>query len=497
MNKKFKITRIAAYIISIIIVAAVIFSHGTLTPPRIVMAVLAILIGVPVMLFLDRIADKKAYEPAANPEADPGVNNDTNPATGKRSYSAHGSLRFSSSPNLKHFAILLVITAAAAAVRIVFYPFASADYVMFQVDWHATISGHGFNSLGMRFGDYSPLYSTVFALLCQTGLSVMFITKFIPMLFDLFLAIAATAVGHEVMGGDSTFVKRTIIYGLVLLNPLTVLNASCWAQCDSMYTTFVLLCLYVLIRCCKNVSRYGGNMAVIFLAIAFSLKFQTVLFFPFIFFVWLMQPRKYVRVTQAVWFPVIYFATCIPMFLYGRTIEDMLGVYFGQMGEYDTILTLRYPNIYTIMGLFVKDPPYILGKLGMLFTAVILVGIYLVLFAGKAELTPKLMLKTAGLSVLIAVYFLPSMHERYAYIGEMLILVIAVLDRKYIIPAVATITVTLFAYIDYLLYYYELKMPPDIIFSLVRLAVIVFMILDVLKSAKGTNVQSADGNYGL
>ena len=81
MDQKFKTARIAAYIISIIIVAAVIFSHGTLTPPRIVMAVLAILIGVPVMLFLDRIADKKAYEPAANPEADPGINNGTNPAS--------------------------------------------------------------------------------------------------------------------------------------------------------------------------------------------------------------------------------------------------------------------------------------------------------------------------------------------------------------------------------------------------------------------------------
>ncbi len=475
MDQKFKTARIAAYIISIIIVAAVIFSHGTLTPPRIVMAVLAILIGVPVMLFLDRIADKKAYRSASRADKVPV----TNSTEHKTLFADHIGNPFKAL-NAPKIAILLVITAAAAAVRIVFYPFASADYVMFQVDWHATISGHGLNALGMRFGDYSPLYSTVFALLCQTGLSVMFITKFIPMLFDLFLAIAATAVGHEVMGGDSTFIKRTIIYGLVLLNPLTVLNASCWAQCDSMYTTFVLLCLYVLIRCCKNVSRYGGDMAVIFLAVAFSLKFQTVLFFPFIFFVWLMQPRKYVRVTQAVWFPVIYFATCIPMFLYGRTIEDMLGVYFGQMGEYDTILTLRYPNIYTIMGLFVKDPPYILGKLGMLFTAVILVGIYLVLFAGKAELTPKLMLKTAGLSVLIAVYFLPSMHERYAYIGEMLILVIAVLDRKYIIPAIATITVTLFAYIDYLLYYYELKMPPDIIFAILRLAVIVFMAMDIL-----------------
>ena len=470
MSKKFKITRIAAYIISIIIVAAVIFSHGTLTPPRIAMAVLVILVGVPVMLFLDKIADKKAYEPASAKDRD--VNG--SPAD-------HNGNPFAAL-NVSKIAILFVITAAAIALRIAFYPFASADYVMFQVDWHATIAGHGISSLGMRFGDYSPLYSTVFALLCQTGLSVMLITKFIPMLFDFILAVVAALIGREVMGEDSSFIKIAFIYGVILLNPLTVLNAACWAQCDSMYTTFVLLCLYVLIRCAKNISRFGGDVAVIFLAVAFALKFQTVLFFPVIFFVWLMQPRKYVRLTQAVWFPVIYFATCIPMFLFDRTIGDLLGVYFGQAGEYDTILTLRYPNFYTVMGLFMKDPPYVLGRLGMLFTAIILIGLYIFLFTKKKELTPMLLLKVSALSVLIAVYFLPSMHERYAYIGEMLILILAVLDAKYIVPASITAIATLFAYIDYLLYYYELKMPPDIIFAILRLAVIGFAVYDILSS---------------
>ena len=126
-----------------------------------------------------------------------------------------------------------------------------------------------------------------------------------------------------------------------------------------------------------------------------------------------------------------------------------------------------------------KDPPYVLGRLGMLFTAVILIGLYIFLFTKKKELTPMLLLKVSALSVLIAVYFLPSMHERYAYIGEMLILILAILDRKYIIPAAVTAAVTLFAYIDYLLYYYELKMPPDIIFAVLRLAVIIFVICDI------------------
>ena len=466
MNRKFKITRIAAYIISIIIVAAVIFSHGTLTPPRIVMAVLAILIGVPAMLLLDKIADKNAYEPALNPASD-NRSDDT------------GILR-SGRFSKAHIAIFLIITAIAIAVRIPLYPHKSPDFVMFQGAWFDELAGRGLSALSVRFGNYAPFYSTVFALLAQTGLSAMFVTKFIPIVFDFLMAIVSTFIFHEVSGDTSTPVKRLSVYGVILLNPLTVLNASGWGQCDSLYTTFVLLCLYVLIRCAKGTSVYGGDVAVIFLSVAFALKFQTVLFFPFIFFIWMLQPRKYVRITHAVWLPVIYFATCIPMFIAGRTIEDMLGVYFGQVNTYDGYLTLRYPNFYSITGLLFRETPGYFGKIGMILTAVILIGIFVYMRIKNTELTSHIMLKTAALSVFISVFFLPSMHDRYGYIAEMLILIVAVIDRKYIIPAIVSIAVTLFAYIDYLLYYYELKMPPDIIFAILRLAVIVFMAMDIL-----------------
>ena len=56
-----------------------------------------------------------------------------------------------------------------------------------------------------------------------------------------------------------------ITYALVLIIPTVMLNSGMWGQCDSIYTTFVILALYFLVK-----EKY--SLSFIMLGISFAFK---------------------------------------------------------------------------------------------------------------------------------------------------------------------------------------------------------------------------------
>lgn len=494
MNKRFQIARIAVFIITILLVTLVTAYQTSLTPSMIVTSLSVAIIGAVLLLLLDKLED---YDSAVSLDARirPDLKTLIVTTFRKKPYVSIYEGDLSESEKSKNspaqpfmlapkpLFFMVLVNLLGTIVRVVFLPFQSSDIISQQLYWHGQFAGKGLDALSMSVSDYSPLYSTVFALLCQTDLSVQFITKIIPATVDFLLAMTALLIFHEVTDGKSTLRERIIIYGAVLFNPLLILNASCWGQFDSIYTTFILLCIYVLIRCIKHRAKYGGDLAMIFLAIAYSIKFQTIFIMPITLFIWLVQKEKILKISQKIWIPAIYFLTCIPLILKGHPLRELVGFYLSQAKIVDTSLSTRYPNFYTIVGLFIKDPPRITATIGIILTVVLLISFYLYLFFKRISLDSMLLLKIAVLVILTMAFFLPYIHDRYAFVGEMIIVILAFLDKNYFVYSATTIIVTLFEYVRFLLYSNETGSPLDILFALLRFTVIVLIAQDVINRA--------------
>ena len=226
MNKRSFIAEAVAYSLTILIIFLVILSHGTLSASRILLAVAALILGVCAIYYLNVISGKDI------------------------------TLRTVLDKKIKDLTVadiigFIAITIAAVLIRVFFYPYLSPDVAIFQENWYATAKSAGWSSLGMGISDYPPLYTTVFCILCQLPLSMMFVTKFVPVVFDFELAIAGLLVFNE-LKPDASVLRKLTVYAVLLLNPIMVLNASAWGQCDGIYSSFILIFLVMIIKMYKK-----------------------------------------------------------------------------------------------------------------------------------------------------------------------------------------------------------------------------------------------------
>ena len=131
----------------------------------------------------------------------------------------------------------------------------------------------------------------------------------------------------------------SLIYGLYLLLPTVILNSAYWSQSDSIYTAFVVISLYYLI---KNDFKKG----IIYFAIAFAFKFQAIFIFP-LYVLMYFSDRK-IKFKYFLFIPLIVFIFSIPKVIYSGKVFSGFEVYVNQSGTYKQYLTLNLPNAYSI-----------------------------------------------------------------------------------------------------------------------------------------------------
>lgn len=73
-------------------------------------------------------------------------------------------------------------------------------------------------------------------------------------------------------------------YFMVLFSPITILNSSAWAQCDSIYVFWAIASLYAL---CNK--KYA--IALILLGMSFAFKLQAVFILPFFLYVYFAEKK--------------------------------------------------------------------------------------------------------------------------------------------------------------------------------------------------------------
>lgn len=158
------------------------------------------------------------------------------------------------------------------------FSFLSGDMQEFLLPWFNSMENvcvGGVAALEYQIGDYNVLYQIIIALITYIDCNPIFMYKCISILFDYTLAASTAWFVLKITNNKIFEIQFNIIYGAVLFLPTVLLNPSCWGQCDSIYTTFLILTLFFIYD-----EKYVR--AFIMLGLGFAFKLQMIFIVPFI-----------------------------------------------------------------------------------------------------------------------------------------------------------------------------------------------------------------------
>ena len=160
---------------------------------------------------------------------------------------------------------------------------------------------------------------------------------------------------------------------------------------------------------------------------ALSFKLQALFMLPVLFIAYFCQEKKF----SVLWFgliPAVWIASGIPMALVGQSPLYAVQVYFGQAEMYSKP-TFNCPNVFALLGDALSSRQMIQGmwqRYGVALAVFALGGMATWFISRHRRLSDRSLLLMSTWCVLVCIYFLPKMHERYGMAGEVLLILWAV-----------------------------------------------------------------------
>jgi Gpi18-like mannosyltransferase len=297
--------------------------------------------------------------------------------------------------------------------RMISLPVISLDMQAGLFDWYGFILKRGFwGAFKENFALYTPpyLYLLWLATLVNGIVSRVTLIKLISIIFDIICAfyiykITALKYSHTRI----PWLAAALAFSL----PTVILNSSYWGQCDSIYTAFLLGCLYYLLT---NHSMWG----LLFFGVAFAFKLQAIFFIPFLGVYFL---RKKIPWLSTLLIPAVYVAMVLPTVIAGRPWLDVLTIYAQQTDKFPKWSSTTPTMYLPLQGRIPLTDP--LTLLTVILAASIL-SVWVFLAWKKPEKnTLNGMVLTALASVALVPFILPRMHQRYFFPQDVFSLVAA------------------------------------------------------------------------
>lgn len=313
----------------------------------------------------------------------------------------------------RHMLLIFTIIISLLAYRIRYNgkDMTSVDYFSCLDPWFRTIAeGGGFSMISQQVGNYNVLYQLLICLLTYIPVFSLYSYKFLSCIFDYLLAFTAGLITYEFCHQK---LKAVLAYCGVLLLPSVFINSAYWAQCDSIYCFFLALSLYCLLK-----ERY--TLTFVFFSIAFQFKLQAVFFMPFLLYYY-VRTRRF-SIFQFLWVPALAILICL---LCGRGPLDSITIYLDQTNVKPG-MSHNFPSIWNLI---TSSYEFFRGTSFRLTVSILGIGLLLILHT-KLPFTRENILNVLIWSIWTCVLFLPSMHERYAYLLIILLLIAAVLNFR-------------------------------------------------------------------
>ena len=364
----------------------------------------------------------------------------------------------------KEHIFIFLISLLALIPRYMFRDFQCGDMRGALLPWYERLSSMNPKiALSTQVGNYNLLYQLVIYLLSFIKGEAIYKIKIFSVIFDYVLA-----AGVYVFVKKISNTKALAAYAITLFLPTVWINSAMWGQCDAIYVSLIILALYMLYT-------EKPKTSFILLGVSFAFKLQTVFIMPFYVLVYIYgikNKKKTIRLWHVILIPLTVLATALPNIFAGRPIKDILDIYLEQTDTYKYI-TMNYPSFWNLIHLiYENDKAWCIG-----ITGLILVGLIIFMLVKKVDVPGKHFLWCAFLISYTCVLFLPSMHERYGMLYEILALIMA-FGAGYM-----WITVGLFQLISMKTYFYYLYSSPlnlDFLSSL-NVAIYVMMIVAFLR----------------
>ena len=343
--------------------------------------------------------------------------------------------------NILFFAAFLFVI-ISLIIRMSGMNYESSDYNQFLKPWFYQIKSEGgFSSLKHAVGDYNVPYMFILTVLTYLPVKPLVSIKFVSVIFDYGCALATTAIVFHLLGKvKSAIFPSLVAFGIVLFLPTVLLNSAFWCQSDSIYTVFVLLCILYLIK-----ENY--ILAFVFFSIALTFKLQAV-----------------------------FIVSISPALIAGRPFIDTIKIYGNQVGEYPSLF-VNYCGFYALFKGEYND----FMIFSILLTVAILGIMTFAIIYKKYDVSKSNIISLGIWIIYICIFFLPSMHERYGFIIDILsVIYFAVKSKKIYIPIVINLT-SLISYCEFL---FGKPILNDSYLALANLIVIVILTFDVLTDLK-------------
>ncbi len=370
--------------------------------------------------------------------------------------------------NYGFFAIAILLT---LYIKYSFLEWQTGDFNGFIKNWYSYFgANNGFYAFKDSFYDYTPPYLYLLWIGTLGNFEPLYWTKTVSVFFEFVMAffVAKIVLLNQTSDSDQVSnqtsnpnfrqIKNLWQYSFVatLLLPTVVMNSSLWGQCDSIYGSFVVGCLYFLIK--KN----WLGMTLCF-AIGIAIKLQTIFFAPVLLVMVMVGylPFRYLVGTGVVTI-LIYFLAILPAYLVGRPLLDtaqtrgLLTIYTSQSNTYKSLTMGSAATMYQ----WIKDEHYrFFYKAGLGIVSVATLFIVWLSSNINPNLKNRLkqgqntdfIVKTAMLSTILVPFFLPKMHERYFFIADVISVIYAFYFPKKFWVALAVVSASTFAYFGYLL----------------------------------------------
>jgi len=328
---------------------------------------------------------------------------------------------------------LLIGIIFAVTIRLVCVPNKSVDYKYFLDPWYDFIASHGgFRALKYGFADYTPsyLYWLLIASTLLSGLPKILAIKLFAMTVDFicaFLTYKIVKLKYPV-GRMANWAFLAVI-----LSPTVIYNSSLWGQCDVIYTTGLIACIYFL-------SIHKQIPALISFGVALSFKLQAMFLAPLLL---ILLIKKRISWFYLPIITLVYIGAMLPAWIAGRPIKELLLVYFEQSNKYKE-LAKNVPNLYQWIP---NDYYNIVVPIGLLLTVNAIFLLAYLVYRSKLEITQDRLIYLATISVFFMPYLLPKMHERYFYPTDILSIIFAFYFPQYRWVA---ISVQLASFVSYL-----------------------------------------------
>lgn len=397
------------------------------------------------------------------------------------------------------FGVLLI--GIAILVRYAVFPYISWDLHSFIFNWIKGFRNDGFEYLGHYGGDYPPAYMLIlfFISLFPAGnniynygrsdisapLNDIFLVKSVSILFDILLAVGVLLLVYKISKKNK--MVSFIAFAVVLFLPTAILNSSFWGQIDSIYVTFVIYALVLIL--------YGKQRVGFFIfGLSIAVKLQGIFFLPVIGVLWL---NKKVKLRYLFYSFCAMLLTFIPCYAAGGSFMFPFMKYLTLMTEYDK-LNYNSGSLYaflenaTFFNANTSNNYKIISTSGLLLAAAILLSTMFILYKKNIKMTEENIIKISALFAMLAPFVLPFMHERYFFLGDIFIIVFAVIRPRKSYLAVleqgaSLITISIYLFGAYFIS--TIGASNTKIAAVLNLFVIVMLFYDIFKKENVAQIE--------